>query len=457
MASIHYNRKTKCRRIQFMDGRGKRHSIYMGSTPAHQVLFVKSIVEDLLSAMLLRTTPRPSTIEWVRGLEDESLYEKLADHGLVPDRSGRTLGALLDRFEEVAAVKNSTKAAYKQTTDSLAEYFGLEKALTAISPFEAAAWRKAIAEPKPDPDNKNALPTILAPATVAKRTNVAKTIFRKAVKWGMLHSNPFADLRSGSQCNPARAFFVTPEMTKAILAEAPNHEWRAIIALCRYAGLRCPSEVLGVTWADCLWDRARLVVRSIKTEEHEGHEVRVVPIVPELHEILDAAYHAAPEGAVYIVGKYRDAKANLRTTFRKSIERAGLKPWPRLYHNLRASCASELAERFPAHVVAKWMGHSALIAQKHYLQTRDAHFELAAGDAFVRHAQTRAHQTAQQLSAEAENDEKREEIEPPDDAVQNSKNCPEITLASANCSSFPEENEQNLMGATGLEPVTSAM
>jgi hypothetical protein len=35
----------------------------------------------------------------------------------------------------------------------------------------------------------------------------------------------------------------------------------------------------------------------------------------------------------------------------------------------------------PAHVVAHdqtlWLGHSPLVAAKHYLQTRDAHFEVA--------------------------------------------------------------------------------
>jgi len=35
----------------------------------------------------------------------------------------------------------------------------------------------------------------------------------------------------------------------------------------------------------------------------------------------------------------------------------------------------------PAHVVAPpeapWLGHSPLVAAKHYLQTRDAHFEVA--------------------------------------------------------------------------------
>jgi hypothetical protein len=44
---------------------------------------------------------------------------------------------------------------------------------------------------------------------------------------------------------------------------------------------------------------------------------------------------------------------------------------------MRASCATDWAEALPAHVVAKWLGHSPFVAAKHYLQTRDAHFEVA--------------------------------------------------------------------------------
>ena len=69
------------------------------------------------------------------------------------------------------------------------------------------------------------------------------------------------------------------------------------------------------------------------------------------------------------------------THFRRIIARAGLKPWPRLFHNLRASCATDWVERFPAHVVAGWLGHSPLVAARYYLQTRDAHFDLATGGA----------------------------------------------------------------------------
>jgi integrase len=78
-----------------------------------------------------------------------------------------------------------------------------------------------------------------------------------------------------------------------------------------------------------------------------------------------------------VVPRLTDPTTNLRTTFMKLIARAGYEPWPRLFHNMRASCATDWAEALPAHVVAKWLGHSPLVAAKHYLQTRDAHFEVA--------------------------------------------------------------------------------
>ena len=59
------------------------------------------------------------------------------------------------------------------------------------------------------------------------------------------------------------------------------------------------------------------------------------------------------------------------------MERAGVSPWPRLWHNMRSSRETELVERFPAHVVAAWIGHSVAVAEKNYLQVTDEHFSRA--------------------------------------------------------------------------------
>jgi DNA-binding CsgD family transcriptional regulator len=69
--------------------------------------------------------------------------------------------------------------------------------------------------------------------------------------------------------------------------------------------------------------------------------------------------------------------AKLRTTFTKIVRRAGLTPWPRLFHNLRASRETELVEIYPVQVVTSWLGNTPTVAMRHYLMTTDEHFEAA--------------------------------------------------------------------------------
>jgi hypothetical protein len=73
-------------------------------------------------------------------------------------------------------------------------------------------------------------------------------------------------------------------------------------------------------------------------------------------------------------GKAGWRNCNLRTQFERILKRAGVTPWPQLFHNLRSSRKTELAEQFPSHVVCNWLGNSEDIARKHYLQTTDDHF-----------------------------------------------------------------------------------
>ncbi|MFM8579042.1 MAG: tyrosine-type recombinase/integrase [Planctomycetaceae bacterium] len=164
-------------------------------------------------------------------------------------------------------------------------------------------------------------------------------------------------------------------MIAAVLERCPGVFWRLVIVLGRHAGLRIPSEVAALTWDDFAWDTGRLTVRSPKTARHEGHAVRLVPICPELRAILIDAYEQAAEGDTLILPRMLTGASNLRTTFTKIITRSGHKPWPRLFQNLRASCATDWVEKYPNHVVAKWLGHSPMIAATHYLQTREHHFE----------------------------------------------------------------------------------
>jgi integrase len=174
----------------------------------------------------------------------------------------------------------------------------------------------------------------------------------------------------------AHAVFVSRETIAKVIDAAPDAEWRLLIALSRFSGLRVPSEALALRWSDVDWEHNRLTVRSPKTEHHEGKGERIIPLFPEIREQLQAVFDAAPVGSVNVIGRYREG-ANLNPHFRRIIKRAGLTPWDRTWHNLRASRQTELAATFPLHTVCAWIGNTKAIAAGHYLQVTDADWSRA--------------------------------------------------------------------------------
>ena len=176
---------------------------------------------------------------------------------------------------------------------------------------------------------------------------------------------------------------MTREETQKVLDACPNSQWRLIFALARFGGLRIPSELFALKWSDIHWDDGKMTVHSPKTEHHEGKESRLVPIFPELRPYLEDARELAGPSAEHVIDRGRAKSDNLRTQLKRIIKRAGLMPWPKLFANLRSSRATELAEVFPGHVAAAFLGHSTQTAQKHYWQVTDEHFALAAGSASI--------------------------------------------------------------------------
>ena len=93
--------------------------------------------------------------------------------------------------------------------------------------------------------------------------------------------------------------------------------------------------------------------------------------------MLEAAFDAAPAGTLHCVRGYRGNETNLRTQLLRILRRAGIVPWQKAFVNLRASCRTDLQEVFPDHAINTWLGHSSKVAEKHYLQTTEGHWERA--------------------------------------------------------------------------------
>ena len=353
-------------RIRFYQGEKQRETFLPGSSKAIERMARKIAehCEALAMAQEKNIAPPADSAAWAQSV-DGVLRESLVAWGLAESQSeklgtdaGRLLGAFLDAYiADREWAKLTTKRNYEQTRRLLVEYFGREKPLASITRADGKRWREwMIAKP-------------LAEATVAKHCKRAKTLFSHAVDDRLLSESPLAKLVAGSESNRERLFFVSSADAQKILKACPDADWRLIFSLCRWGGLRCPSEVLNLKWHDVLWDQSKI---RIPAEGKTG--VRFCPIFPEMLVALREAFEAAPDGAVHCVQRYRGGDTNLRTQFGRILGAAGVNPWPRLFHNLRSTRRTELQERFPDHVLNEWLGHSSKVAAKHYLQVTEQHW-----------------------------------------------------------------------------------
>jgi len=356
------------RSIQFVAADGKRRTIRLGKVAQRIAEEIRGKVEALHVSKVAGISWDAETARWVAALGPD-LADKLAAVGLVPPRKevARTrLGEFLTAYIAGRTdVKEGTATNLRIGANRLIAYFGAARDLASVTAGDCDDWVIWLKER-------------YAAATVGKTVKWGRQFFRAALRKKLIVENPFEDVKAPGMGNEARKFFVDRETSQRVLDACPDLQWRLIFALSRYGGLRCPSEHQALEWTDINWELNRFRVTSPKTEQYEGKAERWVPIFPELRPYLEKAFEQAAEGAVHVITRHRSPNKNLRTQLMRIIRRAGCKPWPRLFHNLRATRETELAADYPLHVVCEWIGNSQRIAVKHYMQVTEADFDRAA-------------------------------------------------------------------------------
>jgi len=140
--------------------------------------------------------------------------------------------------------------------------------------------------------------------------------------------------------------------------------------------------VVRLTWQDVDLEAGRLTIHAPKTEHHEDGGLRFCPIFPELRPYLQELYDRANPGidcplSAPVITRWQSGEQNLRTAFQRLLTRAGVKAWPKLFHNMRASRQTELLAQFPAKDVCDWLGNSEAVAMKHYAMATADSFKRA--------------------------------------------------------------------------------
>ncbi len=384
MATLKYDQPNRTGIIQFVDRDEGRRTFRLSNVSRTTADRYFNHISHLNDVRRMNSSVRGETVEFLNALGKRD-YKRLLKLGLVEPRPGdddekslTTLGEWIGEFERMKSTdwKPASKVVFGHTRRNLLDCFSPETALADVTVLDAENFERYLKTEK------------LAKATMAKRCSIARTVFEAARKHRLIESNPFQDAKISVVVNGnrSRQVFVDRDQIQRVIDACPDTEWRLLVGLARFGGMRVPSEALSLKWEHINWERGEILVPSPKTEHHEGRESRLVPLFPELRPLLQEAFEQAEPGAEFVISRHRSqAKVgssnwqavNLRSQFQRIVRRAGVKPWPRLWVNLRSSRATELADIFPSKVAADWLGHTEAVADKHYRQTTREHFERA--------------------------------------------------------------------------------
>ncbi len=257
-----------------------------------------------------------------------------------------------------AGLSPARQKQYHTTIKQLVDYLGKDMAISELTVGDAKAFRQHLV------DNGK------SEATVSSRIKIMKAYYNVAVDNEFLTSSPFAKVKSGKQ-DKNRFVYVPVGDIEVLLENVPCPEWRAMIILWRFGGLRA-QEPLHLTW-DCVdWENKRLTVKDVKRRQE-----RIIPLWPRVEIALSELFALAVEGQPRIITKYK-AGQKLGTQMVRFIKHASLTIWEKPIQNLRASCQNDLElSGIRMTAICQWIGNSKAVAQNHYLKVTDSDFDNA--------------------------------------------------------------------------------
>ena len=334
---------------------------------------IKNLI-DLANGIETRETR--DSLKWAleQRTKDEKLYLKLIEWGLIEDNSDRekTLKDLLEHFQ-TRGVKASTLGTYIDVFNNLFDFFGAGKLLRDVTPKDATEFEvflRTAARRMTGKGGKQGAPigSGLGKATVKKRIQRVRQFFLEARRLKWIDENPFEAVHGGNLANPEKWLYISRETVLEVMADTPNREIRAKIALCRFAGARGESEFNSLEWnSDWIrWsaDGTQGTVRLHRTKtEDSGFSDTIVPMVPELEAVLRDLFDSAAPGSV----KVFQTRSNPGKVIKDAFIRFGVDI--KTPYNLRRSYCRDLMEAgLDPKSYEYFAGHSLRVALKHYQQ-----------------------------------------------------------------------------------------
>lgn len=250
------------------------------------------------------------------------------------------------RRKERAKSSKATLARYKGHSDAFLAWLGPDrctKPLESVTGLDARKWRESLQ------DAGRAGKTVLA------YMKDAGAIYRSAITEGLITHNPFSSLEAIDTSDSQERKPFTPGEVADLMTHAPDAEWRGLILVAAFTGLRL-GDAARLSWSSVDLEAKRITLIPSKTKKKK-REVRI-PIHPDLLAFFESVpiHSDKPDAPVFKkLSKVEiGARAGLSQTFAKLMANAGVdrgKPsrvieegqekgvgritWERGFHSLR--------------------------------------------------------------------------------------------------------------------------
>ena len=330
--------------------------VYFLRVRVHGQLIRKSLKTDVLSVAKLRLT------------DEEKKYRQGAQRQLALQR-GRGQMNFSDALEIYRArlaanteIKSKTKHYYTQRIESLLRtWAGLEKTnvrdISKQSCLDWAAKYKGSATAFNNTALVLRMVLDIAMESGVIYENAARHIVRRAIKPKELHL-------------PDNAKFVEMVQTIENAGGRFSRDCADLVRFLAYGGFRL-GEAGNVTWADCDFKKEEIVVRGDSEEGTKNSEIRRVPMIAEMRQLLkrlrEMRGEELPDARVMRVGECQKA-------MEAAVKKLGISHLT--HHDLRHLFATRCIESgVDIPTVSRWLGHKdgGGLAMKVYGHLRNQH------------------------------------------------------------------------------------
>lgn len=366
MTSVYKHKRGGWYVIHFLPG-GQRVRLYLGKVTKAQAETFSRRLQVLVVGNSIGAEPPEEIANWLSLLKP-TLIKRLDEYGMLRTwhrpSAAPTLKAYWDEYvERRKDFSGSTLKGFKTAWKHVDAAFAGAN-LTSINVSSAKQFARD-------------LQMAVAPSHAKKIVERVNQVFNDAIEAKKIEANPFAGIKIRPEIDEQRQAYVPEQVAVRVLEKFTSLEGRALFALARWCGLRVPHEPLALTWSDVDWELSRL---KVPNETKTGF--RVVPLFPQALKELENLDRATPGGTVWIFNR---ARASAGTTWRNwatvALNAAHVPSWPKFWMNLRASCRTDLEDKYPSHVCDAWLGHSLKVAKDHYLRVKPEHWIAACGKA----------------------------------------------------------------------------